>query len=75
MSHKNCRLCAVQRQGDGWGFNIQTDHRIPLVSLTYETEAMAKEALGVMAKVIEGAAVAIHATSVGEPRDRRCATP
>ena len=41
MSHKNCRLCDVQRQGDGWGFNVMTEHRLPLVSLTYGTEALA----------------------------------
>ena len=50
MSHKNCRLCDVHRQGDGWGFNVMTEHRLPLVSLTYGTEALAKEALSLMAR-------------------------
>ena len=68
MSHKNCRLCDVQRQGDGWGFNVMTEHRLPLVSLTYGTEALAKEALSLMAKVIEGAVVASHATPQRERR-------
>jgi|HubBroStandDraft_6_1064221.scaffolds.fasta_scaffold103577_4 hypothetical protein len=72
MSHKNCRLCDVQRQGDGWGFNVMTEHRLPLVSLTYGTEALAKEALSLMAKVIEGAVVASHATP---QRERRRARP
>ena len=39
MSHKNlCRLCDVQRQGDGWGFNAHDGATaLPLVSLTYGT--------------------------------------
>ena len=71
MSHKNCTLCAMQRQGDGRGFNVMTEHRVPLVSLTYETEALAEEALSLMAKVIEEAVVAAHATLAGEQRERR----
>ena len=49
-----------------------TEHRLPLVSLTYGTEALAKEALSLMAKVIEGAVVASHATP---QRERRRARP
>jgi hypothetical protein len=71
MSHKNCTLCAVQRQSDGRGFNVMTEHRVPLVSLTYETEALAEEALSLMAKVLEEAVVAAHATLAGEQRERR----
>jgi hypothetical protein len=56
-----CGLCSVRRHGDRWGFNIQTPHHLPLVSLTYEAEAVAKEALSLMTQVIEGAMVAIHA--------------
>ena len=26
MSHKNCTLCAVQRQSDGRGINVMTEH-------------------------------------------------
>jgi hypothetical protein len=58
-----CGLCSVRRHGDRWGFNIQTPHHLPLVSLTYETEALAKEALSLMAQVIEGAIVALHAAT------------
>jgi hypothetical protein len=44
MSHKNCTLCAVQRQSDGRGFNVMTEHRVPLVSLTYETRSAIRRA-------------------------------
>jgi hypothetical protein len=47
------------------------EHHVPLVSLTYETEALAKEALRLMAKVIAGAVVLSHATLAGEQRERR----
>jgi hypothetical protein len=70
MEHKNCTLCTVQRQGGGWGFNVMTEHRVPLVSLTYETEALAKEALSLMAKAIEGAKVASHATPQASRRPK-----
>jgi hypothetical protein len=32
MSHKNCTLRAVQRQSDGWEFNVMAEHQVPLVS-------------------------------------------
>ena len=51
----------MQIHGDSWGFNIQTPHHLPLVSLTYETEAVAKGALSLTTQVIERAMVAIHA--------------
>jgi len=39
-----------------------------LVSLTYEAEALAKEALNLITKVIQGAKVAGHPTPAGKQR-------
>lgn len=39
----------------GWGFGVTNEHGRPVVSLTYSTEAEAKEARDLMVKVIIGA--------------------
>ena len=52
LTHKNCRLGAVQTREDGWGFVVSNERGKPLVSLTYETEAEAEEARSLMAEVI-----------------------
>jgi hypothetical protein len=57
MTHENCKLGDVQRVADGWGFNILNKRNRPLVTLAYPTEAEAKWAHGVMARVITGASV------------------
>ena len=57
MKHTNCKLGAVQRQDEGWGFIVRGERDKPLVSLTYETEAEADEARGLMNKVILLAAI------------------
>jgi hypothetical protein len=44
MPYKNCRLGDVAHHTHGWGFSVVTAHDTPLVALTYETEAKAKEA-------------------------------
>jgi hypothetical protein len=65
MVHHDCRLGDVQRQSvDGWGnwgFAVLPNAAgRPVVSLTYATEAQAKEAHDLMAKVIVGAAITPH---------------
>jgi hypothetical protein len=65
MAHHDCRLGDVQRQSaDGWGnwgFAVLPDAAGgPVVSLTYETEAEARAAHDLMAKVIVGAAITPH---------------
>jgi len=57
MTHNNCKVGDVQRQDDGWGFVVRGEHGKPVFSLTYETMAEAEDACGLMANVIEGAAV------------------
>jgi hypothetical protein len=60
MTYENCKLGAVQSQDGGWGFAVSNDRGRPLFSLTYATEAQAKEAHGLMARVITGAEVTPH---------------
>jgi hypothetical protein len=61
MAYENCRLGAVDRHTNGWGFNVVSERdRKPLVSLSYATEAEAKEAHDLMAKVIVGAGITPH---------------
>jgi hypothetical protein len=48
---------ALQRVGDGWGFVVRGERNRVLVTLAYATEAHAKEAHDLMAKVIVGAAI------------------
>lgn len=67
MIHQNCKLGAVQQQGNehgfgGYGFVVTAGGQrpIPVVSLTYDTKAKAEEAHGLMAKVIEGAEITPH---------------
>jgi hypothetical protein len=60
--HHDCRLGDVQRQSaDGWGewgFTVNPPTSgSPVVGLTYATEAEAKAAHAMMAKVIIGAAI------------------
>ena len=59
MTHKDCKLGDVQRQDDAWGFVVRGEHGKLLFSLTYETMAEAEDARGLMANVIEGAAVTL----------------
>ena len=65
MVHHDCRLGDVQRQSvDGWGsygFAVLPNAAgAPVVSLTYETEAEARAAHALMARVIVGAAITPH---------------
>jgi hypothetical protein len=57
MTHENCKLGDVDRQDGRWGFVVRGEHGKPLFSLAYETKAEAEYARGLMANVIEGAAV------------------
>jgi hypothetical protein len=57
MPYENCKLGDVASHTDGWGFTISGEKGPVLVALTYPTEARAKEAHGLMAQVIIGAAV------------------
>jgi len=62
MAYENCRLGDVDRHTNGWGFNVVSERDgTPLVALSYGTEAEAKEAHSLMAKVIVGAAITPHA--------------
>ena len=57
MTHENCKLGDVHSQDGRWGFVVRGEHGKLLFSLTYETMAEAEDARGLMANVIEGAAV------------------
>jgi hypothetical protein len=60
MAYENCKLGAVQSQDDDWGFNVLRERGSPVVSLSYGTEAEARAAHALMAKVIVGGAITPH---------------
>jgi hypothetical protein len=66
MPYENCKLGDAAHHTHGWGFSVVTEHDTPLVALTYETEAKAKEAHVLMAKVIVGAAVTLGRRPLAE---------
>jgi hypothetical protein len=63
MTHTNCRVGAVEGTSfTECGFIIKNADNMPLVWLTYETEAKAKEAHRLIDKAIEGAVISVPVT-------------
>ena len=63
MTHTNCRVSDVQGTSfTECGFIIKNADDVPLVWLTYETQAKAEEAHRVIDKAIEGAVISVPVT-------------
>jgi uncharacterized protein YfcZ (UPF0381/DUF406 family) len=64
MTHTNCRISDVEGTSfTECGFIIKNADDVPLVWLTYETQAKAEEAHRLIDKAIEGAVILVPATN------------
>jgi hypothetical protein len=61
MTHTDCKVGPVQKQGNfgGYGFVVWSEQNKVVFSVSYDTEARAKEAHNLMTKALDEAEISV----------------